>query len=46
VTQPKQEIGVECVRSLLSLIKNKGSRKMIQKVLRSELIVRQSTGGV
>ncbi|MGE4285624.1 MAG: LacI family DNA-binding transcriptional regulator [Phycisphaerae bacterium] len=41
VTQPKQEMGTECVKSLLTLLKNRGER--IQKVLTPELIIRRST---
>jgi DNA-binding LacI/PurR family transcriptional regulator len=41
VAQPKQEMGTESVRSLLGLIKNK--KKRIHKILKPELIIRQST---
>ena len=44
VAQPKQEMGTECVKSLLSLIRSRESKsKRIQKILKPELIVRQST---
>jgi LacI family transcriptional regulator len=44
VAQPKQEIGAECVKSLLSLIRAKKSKPVkIQKVLKPRLIIRQST---
>ncbi|OQA03911.1 MAG: Ribose operon repressor [Planctomycetes bacterium ADurb.Bin401] len=46
VAQPKQEMGAECVRSLLDLMQNnKSQKKYVQKVLRPELIIRQSTMG-
>ena len=44
VAQPKQEMGTECVKSLLSLIRSKKSKaNCIQKILKSKLIIRQST---
>lgn len=44
VAQPKQEMGAESVKSLLSLIRSRESRtKRIQKILKPELIIRQST---
>ncbi len=48
VAQPKQEMGIECVKSLLDLIKTKNdwSGKKIQKVLKPELVVRRSTDDI
>ena len=44
VTQPKQEMGAECVKTILSLIEDEGGHeKNIHKKLKPELIVRQST---
>jgi LacI family transcriptional regulator len=44
VAQPKQEMGTECVKSLLSLIHSKEPKtKKIRKILKPELIIRQSS---
>jgi len=44
MAQPKQEIGRTCVDVAIGLLKKKGKRtRYVQKVLQSELIVREST---
>ena len=45
VTQPKQQMGYECVQAIISLIKNKQSDyQKIREKLKPELIIRESTG--
>jgi len=44
VAQPKQQMGTQCVKSLLNLINKKGSKQnKIHIILKPELIIRQST---